>query len=238
MAPSSIKLLKLKSFVTVIALVFVFLFSGIHSTYAQGSGTISGTVVDKGSGDGLPFANLQLQGTSIGTSTGVDGEFTIHQIPAGEYTLIATYIGFKEQSIAVSVVAGSTAEVEIELDYAAFEGEEVVVTAQAKGQMGAINEQLRSNTIKNVVSADRIADIPDVNAAESVSRLPGLSLIRSGGEGQKVAIRGLSPKYNVTMVNGVRMQSTDRNDRSDKSIDCRYGCRCSWGDGQPQNWKG
>ncbi len=203
-----------KSFVTVIVLVFAFLFSGFHSTYAQGSGTISGTVVDKGSGDGLPFANLQLEGTSIGTSTGAEGDFTIHQIPAGDYKLIATYIGFKELSISVTVVAGSTVEVEFELDYAAFEGEEVVVTAQARGQMGAINQQLNSNTIKNVVSADRIGDVPDVNAAESVSRLPGLSLIRSGGEGQKVAIRGLSPKYNVTMVNGVRMQSTDRNDRS------------------------
>ena len=80
--------------------------------------------------------------------------------------------------------------------------------------MGAINQQLSSNTIKNVVSADRIKDVPDVNAAESVSRLPGLSLVRSGGEGQKVAIRGISPQYNVMMINGVRMQSTDRNDRS------------------------
>jgi TonB-dependent receptor len=41
-----------------------------------------------------------------------------------------------------------------------------------------------------------------------------MSLVRSGGEGQKVAVRGLSPKYNVIMVNGVRMQSTDRDDRS------------------------
>ena len=43
---------------------------------------------------------------------------------------------------------------------------------------------------------------------------PALSLIRNGGEGQKVAVRGMSPQYNVVMVNGVRMQSTDRNDRS------------------------
>ena len=208
---ANIKTSMLKSFVSVF---IMFLFIGTQSLYAQGSGTISGTVVDKGSGDALPFANLQLEGTSIGTSTDSEGQYIIHQIPAGAYNLIATYIGFKEQAISVTVVAGSTTEADFELDYAAFEGEEVIVTAQASGQMGAINEQLRSNTIKNVVSAARIRDVPDVNAAESVSRLPGISLIRSGGEGQKVAIRGLSPKYNVTMVNGVRMQSTDRNDRS------------------------
>ena len=203
-----------KSVVSVLCLVFIVFFSGIHSMNAQGSGSISGTIVDKASGEKLLFANVQLEGTSLGTSTNDEGEFIIHQIPAGEYNLIATYIGYIEQSTPVTVVAGKTLEVNIELDYAAIVGEEVIVTAQASGQMAAINEQLASNTIKNVVSSDRIQDVPDVNAAESVARLPGLSLIRSGGEGQKVAIRGISPQYNVTMVNGVRMQSTDRNDRS------------------------
>lgn len=180
----------------------------------QGPGTISGKVVDKSSGEELLFANVQLEGTSLGTSTDDEGEFTIHQIPAGEYKLVTTYIGYIERTIPVTVVAGETLKVKVELDYAAIQGTEVVVTAQASGQMGAINQQLNSNTIKNVVSADRIQDVPDVNAAESVSRLPGLSLVRSGGEGQKVAVRGISPQYNVMMVNGVRMQSTDRNDRS------------------------
>ncbi|NET31424.1 MAG: TonB-dependent receptor [Cyanothece sp. SIO1E1] len=181
---------------------------------AQGPGTIVGTVVDKTSGEALSFANVQLEGTSLGASTGDKGEFVIHQIPPGDYRLLVTYIGYQEQAIPVTVVSDETTKVNIELDYAAVLGEEVVVSAQASGQMSAINEQLSSNTIKNVVSSDRIQDVPDVNAAESVARLPGLSLIRSGGEGQKVAIRGISPQYNVTMVNGVRMQSTDRNDRS------------------------
>jgi TonB-dependent receptor len=116
--------------------------------------------------------------------------------------------------VAITVVAGETVVQVFEAEYVALLGETIEVTAQAEGQMKAINEQLASNTIKSVVSKDRIQDVPDVNAAESVSRLPGVSIIRSGGEGQKVTIRGLSPKYNVMMVNGVRMQSTDRNDRS------------------------
>ena len=209
---SNTEVSKFKSFVTALAMAFLFL--GIHSAYAQGSGTVSGTVVDKFSGETLPGANVFLEGTSIGTATNFEGEFVLHQIPAGEYTLIAKYIGYRDQAISITIVAGGTQKAGFELEYAAIQGEEVVVTAQAVGQMAAINQQLSSNTIKNVVSSDRIQDVPDVNAAESVARLPGISLIRSGGEGQKVAIRGLSPKYNVMMVNGVRMQSTDRNDRS------------------------
>ncbi|MEM7658597.1 MAG: TonB-dependent receptor, partial [Bacteroidota bacterium] len=179
-----------------------------------GTGTIRGKVIDKASGEILPFVKLQLAGTSLGGSSNEDGEFTMYQVPAGEYQLIATYIGYLEKSIPVTVVAGETLEVQVELAYSEYQGEEVEISAQVSGQMSAINEQLASNTIKNVVSADRIRDVPDANAAESVARLPGLSLIRSGGEGQKVAVRGISPQYNVTMVNGVRMQSTDRNNRS------------------------
>jgi TonB-dependent receptor len=212
MKDSSIKISMFKSFVSVLSIVF--LFFGTHSVYAQRSGNISGTVVDKASGEPLPGVNVYFEGTSIGSSTNVEGEYIIHQVPAGEYKVIAKFIGYKEQSLSVTIVANKKVDVNFELDYLAFETDEVIVTSQAAGQMGAINQQLASNTIKNVVSADRIRDVPDVNAAESVSRLPGMSLIRSGGEGQKVAVRGMSPKYNVMMVNGVRMQSTDRNDRS------------------------
>ena len=198
----------------VISLLVVILFAGIHMIDAQGFGNISGTVTDKTTGEKLLFANVQIEGTSLGTSTDTEGEYILQKIPAGDYNLLITYIGYQEQTVPITVVAGETLEINAELEYAALVGEEIIVTAQASGQMAAINEQLASNTIKNVVSSDRIQDVPDVNAAESVARLPGISLIRSGGEGQKVAIRGISPQYNVTMVNGVRMQSTDRNDRS------------------------
>ncbi len=73
--------------------------------------------------------------------------------------------------------------------------------------MKAINEQLSSIPIKNVVSAAKIQELPDANAAESVSRLPGVSLIRTGGEGSQVVIRGLSPQYNQITIDGVEIPS-------------------------------
>ena len=82
------------------------------------------------------------------------------------------------------------------LNYTTIEGEEVTVTAQARGKMDAINKQLNSSSIVNIVSADRIQELPDAKAAESVARVPGVSIKREGGEGNKVVIRGVSPKYN------------------------------------------
>ena len=180
-----------------------------------GAGKIVGFVTDKTSGKPLPGANIILDGTSIGAASQVDGKYFIPNVPPGSYTLVVKYIGYKDVEIAINVLSKETVTVNAELEYAGLvAGEEITITAQAEGQIAAINQQLAASTIKNVVSADRIQEIPDVNAAESVGRLPGISIIRSGGEGQKVTIRGMSSKYNVMMVNGVRMQSTDRNDRS------------------------
>ncbi len=201
-----------KSVVYVLTITFLFL--GIVSAYAQGSGFVTGKVVDKVTGETLPGVNVILEGTSIGSATDVEGEYMIRQIPAGSYKIIAKYIGYEDQIVPITIVSNKKTELNLEMNSVVSEIGEITVTAQASGQLSAINQQLSAKTIKNIVSADRIQDVPDANAAESVSRLPGISLVRSGGEGQKVAIRGLSPKYNVMMVNGVRMQSTDRDDRS------------------------
>ncbi|MBD3377857.1 TonB-dependent receptor [candidate division KSB1 bacterium] len=178
------------------------------------SSRIEGKVIDAATGEPLPGANIIIKGTSIGAATDLEGKYVIARVPPGKYTLNVTFIGYYAVEIPLRVDPGKKIEQNIEMSYTTIQGKKVTVTAQAEGQLLAINQQLSSNTIKNVVAADRIQEIPDVNAAESVGRLPGISIIRSGGEGQKVAIRGLSPKYNTTLINGIRMQSTDEENRS------------------------
>ena len=162
----------------------------------------------------LPGTNVYLEGTGMGTITDNEGNYVIHKVPPGNYTLKFKFIGYKDLSFNIDIVSGETFYQDANMQFAAIDVGEVIITTQLKGQLKAINEQLSSNTIKNVVAEDRIKDIPDANAAESIGRLPGISIIRSGGEGQKVAIRGLAPQYNIIMVNGVRIPSTDRQDRS------------------------
>ncbi|MEZ4852184.1 MAG: TonB-dependent receptor [Bacteroidia bacterium] len=87
-------------------------------------------------------------------------------------------------------------------------------SAQVEGQQAAINQQINSNTIVNVVSKDKIQSLPDQNAAETVGRLPGISVQRDAGEGTKIVVRGLSPRFNSITVNGERIPSTDPEDRS------------------------
>ena len=79
--------------------------------------------------------------------------------------------------------------------------------------MDAINKQLKSKSIKNIISSDKIQELPDANAAEAVARVPGYQLKKKWRR-NKVVIRGLSPKYNKITVNGVNLASTDSDDRS------------------------
>jgi TonB-dependent receptor len=175
---------------------------------AVASGLIRGRVLDRDSGDPLPGANVVVQNTSIGAPTDLDGKYVLREVPAGTMTLRVSYIGYLAVTREVTLVDDQTLEQDFRLVAQAITGETVVVTAQAQGQNAAINQQLSSNTIANVVSRDRIKELPDVNAAESIGRLPGVAINRSGGEASTVAIRGLSAKYNLVTVNGVRLPAT------------------------------
>ncbi len=198
-----------KKFFTVLILSFVTITGAL---FAQDSrfGTISGVVSEASTGEFLVGVNVGIQGTSLGSPTNIDGEFIINRVPVGSYVLVISSIGYKPQEIEIEVVSGEKIEVNVALEQEAIEGEEVVISAQAQGQRQAINEQLTAREIKNVVSSEKIRELPDASAATAVSRLPGISL--EGGD--KVVIRGIQAKQNVVMVNGIRLPSTDANNRS------------------------
>ena len=187
------------------------------------SGSITGYIIDSGKKEPLIGANIYVMGTSLGTASNDEGRYTIVNVAPGDYTLKISYIGYESKEFAITVAANERITQDFELDYATIEGKTVEVTAQARGQMDAINKQLKAKSIKNIVSSDRIQELPDANAAEAVARVPGVSIRREGGEGNKVVIRGLSPKYNKITVNGTNLASTDADDRStDLSMISQY----------------
>src|SRR5215831_461061 len=53
------------------------------------------------------------------------------------------------------------------------------------------------------ILAEDIAKFPDTNLSESLQRIPGVALIRSGGEGKQIAVRGLSPLFTTNEINGM-----------------------------------
>jgi TonB-dependent receptor len=191
-------------------LIISFLFITISCSFAQGkNGQIYGVITDSTTGDVLFGANIILKGTSLGAATDINGHYKIPDVPSGNYTLIVRYIGYRSKEASISI-DGSSLEFNASLLSEAVQGETVVVTAQALGQKGAINQQLTSNTIVNVVSAEKMRELPDDNAASALARLPGVSLMN----GDQVVIRGVEAKLNQVLINGIQMPSTGMTDRA------------------------
>jgi TonB-dependent receptor len=180
----------------------------------QEYGGVIGTVTDQITGEGLPGATVTLKGTSIGTVTDIDGDYLLVNVPVGRQTIVYRFLGFEPREVTLDIEARTTLNEDVQLLPVAIETEEVVITGQALGQQAAINQQISANTIVSIVSQERIEELPDQNAAESVGRLPGIAIQRNAGEGQKVVVRGLSPRFNAITVNGERIPSTDPRDRS------------------------
>ena len=175
---------------------------------AQGTGSLKGKVLDKATNEALGGANIIIQGTTLGAAADLDGNFVIRNIPAGNHKIIVSYIGYNSDSTEINLVANRTIEQEFYLSLNVVEGQTVVVTSQAQGQMSAIQQQLTSDKISSIVSEAKIQELPDFNAAASIGRLPGVSTLESSGEANKVVIRGLAPKYNQITIGGVSLAST------------------------------
>ncbi len=89
--------------------------------------------------------------------------------------------------------------------------ESVVVTGIRAGIESSIETKRDSTSIVEAVSAEDIGKLPDVSIAESIARLPGLSAQRVGGRAQVISVRGLSPDFATTLLNGREMVSTGDN---------------------------
>lgn len=181
---------------------------------------VFGSIKDKSTNETLPGATLLILGTPYATITDIDGKFHIRNLKPGNYTLKVSFIGFQEKQIDLELKSGEQREINIEMEVDAISVDEVIVTAQLLGQKRAINQQLNADALVNIVSSDKIEELPDVNAAEAIGRLPGISVNRSGGEANKVTVRGLSPKLTNVSVNGVKIAPSSNSITSaDRSVD-------------------
>jgi TonB-dependent receptor len=87
----------------------------------------------------------------------------------------------------------------------------VTVTGIRKGIEDAISVKKNSDSIVEAVSAEDIGKLPDNSIAESIARLPGVSAQRVAGRAQVISVRGLSPDFATTLLNGREVVSTGDN---------------------------
>src|SRR5690349_19189784 len=86
--------------------------------------------------------------------------------------------------------------------------EEVVVTGYRASLINALDAKRASSEMVDVINADDIASFPDANLAESLQRLPGVSIDRENGEGRSITVRGLGGDFTAVRLNGIDALST------------------------------
>ena len=180
---------------------------------ALSQGTLRGVVSDSLTNEKLIGVNVVLVGTGMGNATNIEGEYTITGIPLKPYNVKVSCIGYEPKVIQVDFARTPSRRLDVRLNSTVIQGLEVVVTAQMRSQVAAMNQQITSNTIISVVSEQKIKELPDANAAEAIGRLPGVSILRSGGEANKVILRGLSDKFTTVTIDGIKIAATDADSR-------------------------
>lgn len=181
----------------------------------QGTGTVQGHTMDP-QRVALQGARVELQPTGLKAVSDDQGQFFIPGVPAGNYTLTVSYIGFSTFSTPTTVTAGQVMQVEAVLKIGAVSEDVIVRGEREHGEIEAINRERTADTIVEVLPAEVITSLPNTNVADALGRLPAVSLERDEGEGKYIQIRGTEPRLSNVTINGVHISSPERDVRNVK----------------------
>ncbi len=189
--------------------------SATQTSIPSTSRSIVGTIVDKNDKLPLPGVAVRVKGTSLGAVTDQSGRYRIDNIGSDSVVISVSYIGYVGEEYPVSMNRLKSAILNISLTPGLVVGQEIVVVGeQLKGQAKAINQQIKSDNITNVIAADQIGKFPDDNAGDALKRIPGISVFNDQGEARFIHIRGTEPRFNSVMINGERIPSAEAETRT------------------------
>lgn len=197
-------------------LVTVFFFFSFLSLSAQ-QGKIRGTVFDDKTGETLVGVAIQIEGTTTGTITDLDGQFSM-DLNEGTYSLLMSFISYQRLTVSeVQVKAGEVTVLNnLRLKESTLELEEVVVSAEiirtTEAALNTIKRQ--SATIMDGISSAKMKLAGDDTAVEAAKRVTGVSI----EDGKYIYVRGLGDRYSKTTLNGMDIPGLDP-DRNSLQMD-------------------
>ncbi len=185
------------------------------STFAQGK--ITGKVIDGETNDVLPFANVAIKGTAIGSTSDFDGLYEISVEP-GTYIVVFSFVGYetKEVSGVEITSSGDVVDLNVTINATAAALDDVVITTTVRKNSEAAVLTLQKNSVKLLdgLSIESIKSTGASNIASAVKNVPGVSV--QGGK--FVYVRGLGDRYTKSILNGVDVPGLDP-DRNTLQLD-------------------
>ncbi|MCO5724373.1 TonB-dependent receptor [Robiginitalea marina] len=197
------------------SIFFTLLFLTTSFLSAQ-EGVISGTINDGEFNDVLPFANVLIKGTTKGATSDFDGKYQI-DIEPGTYTVVFSFLGYETKEITgVVVTAGKETTIDVTLNPASNQLDEVVVTTSVtqNTEASVLNLQKRSVALLDGLSIQSIKKTGANDIASAVRNVPGVSV----QNGKFVYVRGLGDRYTKSVLNGMDIPGLDP-DRNTLQLD-------------------
>lgn len=176
--------------------VLIFYFTNSNLTYSQSTGKIMGRVTDAQTGEGISFANVLIEGTTLGAASDVEGNFVILNIAPGVYSVTASFIGYQKVTISdVTVNVGFTSTLDFKLSSGSVTLDAIVVQGDRNP---LIRQDLTNPTV--AITAESIELLPVDNISDVIKLQAGVvtgddgSIHIRGGKGNEVAytLSGLS----------------------------------------------
>jgi outer membrane receptor protein involved in Fe transport len=176
------------------------------------TGNIAGKVLDAKTSEALPFANVVVVGTGLGAMSMDDGSFFIKNIPAGTYTVKATYMGYNAQELTgIAVEEYTTTEIEFKLYRTVLAAaDEVLVTAERPMVEVDVPTTVRSLT------ADDIKEMPVDNIEDALGLQAGVVV-----SDDEIHIRGGRTDETLYIVDGVQMRDLISGKSSSLNVSAR-----------------
>ena len=182
-------------------LFYLILLSSINM-FGQ-NGNIRGFVYDNASGEPIMFCNVFLKGTTIGASTDINGMYNIPKVPIGNYTLIATYIGYDTTMVEINVEKGKIITQNLKISESSIKLNEVKISAERSEMRTEVKAAAIKISQQDMKMLASIGGEPDL--AQYMQVIPGVVL--TGDQGGQLYIRGGSPIQNKVLMDGMIVYS-------------------------------
>jgi outer membrane receptor protein involved in Fe transport len=174
--------------------------------FSQNTGTITGVLLDKDSNNQpLPFANVLIKGTKIGTNTDIDGKYTIITAP-GNYTIQFSFVGYESVEVPVTVTANETVKLDNSLGSGSYKLKDVVVKSNGgsrEKETALLLDQKQAVVIKQSIGAQEMSRKGVSDVEEGLTKVTGITKV----DGRGLFIRGLEDRYNNLLVNDLQTPS-------------------------------
>ncbi len=181
------------------------------------SSGIKGKISDVITGEALTGVIISIKELNLSTSTGADGSYTFNNIPNGSYTLSVQFVGYTDLEKNLTISNNETVELNIKLSPAPVLLNEVQVASNhiENSEKSARLSEKNAVQIINVISAEKIEELPDLNVADVLQRVSGVSMQKNSfGSNSHLIIRGMPTRYNSALVDGALLPSTSSSGRS------------------------